>query len=1046
MAPSSSAARRAAGWLLAGLLLPLAAQGQSQPQPIGDVITSQGTVTVDAPSGTARLAGPDEPLYLGEIVRAQAGSRAELRLRDGTRMQVAANSAIHLSEFVLKPEQPAEERLSTRLLKGAMRVLTGAIAQRRPGNALFTTPTATLGIRGTDFVMRVCDDDCRLSEDATVARAGGEFVGRLGGSAGGVSAIDARGRWRVLPLSAPLREGDHVLTGATGIALLVLRDGTRVTLDPGSRLWLREVRFDEAAPRQGRIRMELQRGAAQVSSGQLARLRPERFVFEAGGQVLRAHGTAWGAVVEVVTQTANQAADAARDAGQRATGAAGEAAATAIRNAAAPVLEAMSAQLDALTRTPPRTPDEVRAAQAAVQALSDRLQQAVGPATVAQGPQDTAVRETVAALNVLRWRFLAQASGIADAGATAASMGAANPLGYTFLVAISSDLASTVRQPGDNPETAAWRAAYAAVGLRADDLEALYQMTQLPQFMIGPRVDQLLSDRTDSYFDAQGQAAQQRLRATLDAAGQALAERAQAAAGGGQTGGGQTGGGQRQLARPAGGERAAPTPGQSLAGAGGPATRLANLAVTEGAVSVRGDGGVLRVEAGQRIAVLGKGFVPSESVPAFQAPDPRGVSVDPGRFFGPDLGQVAQSGQAGQAPAGTYVHVHDGAVALAQGGEEVVLTQGETALAPADGGAPRKVRNGVRVASSGALGLPATIAGPICRPEDPPPGPVAGFGWRPTLAVADVQGAAFQGEIDGKLTEQDVAGRTGGSGTLGGNRFGANFAPSGREGLAGEAKGSGLSSAGRLQATENVVTGRHSDTFAGNRINNAGGGDVTLGGRPGRVGNTDRGGQVASGMSVYAGSGGVGFAQPMTTSEVAEGLQAAGGTVTGQGFTDAAELAYAQSVGSDGYQATKDMTNSERIAYWTAEQNSQMTGGKPMTPEQAAAERDSQARGAGGRPREDDNPSAGGSGVPIYLGAGAFGNEIRGVERAVNARIGRAGGAGDGRGDQQAAGGTGGMAMQRGAQLGAPTGPGPTGTLNLDAALSINRLVNPGSQ
>ena len=70
------------------------------------------------------------------------------------------------------------------------------------------------------------------------------------------------------------------------------------------------------------------------------------------------------------------------------------------------------------------------------------------------------------------------------------------------------------------------------------------------------------------------------------------------------------------------------------------------------------------------------------------------------------MGQVAQ---AGQAPSGTYVHVHDGAVALAQGGEEVVLTQGETALAPMDGGVPRKVRNGVRVASSGALGLPATI-------------------------------------------------------------------------------------------------------------------------------------------------------------------------------------------------------------------------------------------------------------------------------------------------------------------------------------------------
>ncbi|MBN8477028.1 FecR domain-containing protein, partial [Sulfuritalea sp.] len=281
--------------LCAALVAALFAPPLAAAETIGRVAETSGTVVRIKAAGAPELLGGGSPLATGDVIETQANSGAELRYDDGTVVRLAARSRFTVPEYRLAPQQAGEERFVSRLLAGAMRVVTGTIAKRQPRNARFVAHTATIGIRGTDFVVRLCDDDCVPAEGPTVARAGEELAGRVGGTAGDVSAIDARGRWRELPTSAALREGDQILTGATGIAVLVLRDGTRIALDPNSRLAIREFRYDEAAPRQGRITLELVDGKAQFASGQLAKQNPERFRFVVGEQSVRVHGTTVGA-------------------------------------------------------------------------------------------------------------------------------------------------------------------------------------------------------------------------------------------------------------------------------------------------------------------------------------------------------------------------------------------------------------------------------------------------------------------------------------------------------------------------------------------------------------------------------------------------------------------------------------------------------------------------------------------------------------------------------------------------------------------------------
>ncbi|MFO1192369.1 MAG: FecR family protein [Rhodoferax sp.] len=1258
---------------------PAAARAQDTAA-IGRVQQAQGLVTV-ARGAAAQIADGGTELQAGDVVETQAGSAAVLRYRDGTQVQLAGQSRFTVSRFVQQPEQPEQEAFAARLLKGAMRVLTGSIAQRRADNTRFAAGSATIGIRGTDFSVRLCEDDCRLADAPTVAAVGlPELAGRVGAAAGGVSAIDARGLWRALPVSSALRAGDRVITGESGLAILVLTDGTRIGLEPGARLHLREVRWDPARPEAGRIAFELLAGSAQVTTGQLAKRRPERFVFLAGDQLLRFHGTSIGARV---VQAAGNAVDSARDTAQdtaanaqqgaadavnAATGA-GAAAAAAMRAAAAPVLQAMTAQLEALRNNPPTTEAQRRAAYADAETLSARLLTAVGapltaPFSLAATDEQ---RAELAALYVLRWQFQLAITGPIDIGTTTAGTAVGPPFGTAVTLPLLQSELTIMRNDANA------RRGLAAVGLDVGDLDRLIALAigQTTALLGAWSVRDLLTQETGGYFQARNDDASRRLLATAQSVGDAartvittalaasrqiVGQVSQQAAQGTQQAGQQAAQATQQASQQAGAALAAlrpdtpsgpPGPGYDITGGqvAGPTGlqtvvqgRFNTVIVEQGGQEPKPEGGgylvryreaivpptevrtadgqvltqgtvlrevrysafgqmegmlvtfqglqfapasgraqppgVLATACAECTGLLASGFdvVPSEMArgeaavaannarggsgtagaadnrpvqvcgaggaggapctstnapnagsgsavvvavmagavtstdrdgggsarieagqaagstprqvkapvvyggrlrPVGPAVDEAALSVDTRGLFGVPVGLPTRGGGAatddaagaGTASAGVYVHVQDGAVALAQDGQEIVLGRGESAVAPAAGGPPARVLRGVQVLAPALRDAIRLATQGRCGPDDraaPPAGPMTaldGGTMGLTASLRELGDLRWQGTVAGKPVgiDGDTAGGAGrpgaggsggsaggaGGGTgLGGDRWGPGFSQGALQDLTAAARGAGLSGAGRLQGAQNRVGGRFADTFAGNQVNDQGG-DVTLGGRPGRIGNLGGSGDVSSGGSANAGDRGTGFA--FGASVLAGMLIQEGGTPTGDTVNDALELSYAQSVGPDGYAATKNLSPGDRAAYWGAERDRQMVGGGRMSAAEAQAERNRQQTGNQENP--DDCASCGGNGLPVFLRAGQFGIAVRGVERAVASRIQRAGGAGDGRGDAAVGGGSGGgVAMTRQQQAGGTVRVAQTGTLNLDAALKINQLVNPGAR
>jgi hypothetical protein len=121
----------------------------------GTIKTVHGEVTLVS-GQTRRAAVEGGAMRQGEQIVTGADSSAAVTLRDGTAVSVGPNSTAQLSQYRFDPTTE-DGSIVLALFKGSLRVVTGLITHAAPGNAparvKVTTPTAVIGVRGTDAVV-----------------------------------------------------------------------------------------------------------------------------------------------------------------------------------------------------------------------------------------------------------------------------------------------------------------------------------------------------------------------------------------------------------------------------------------------------------------------------------------------------------------------------------------------------------------------------------------------------------------------------------------------------------------------------------------------------------------------------------------------------------------------------------------------------------------------------------------------------------------------------------------------------------------------------
>jgi len=126
---------------------------------VGQVQYTRGAVTMQNMDGSnARLIAKDERVQRGEVLKTGPRSFTIVKLNDGTRMTIRPNSSFSVEQFNPKKDSTATAIL--RLFRGGMRAITGYISKNNRDGYKVKTGVATLGIRGTEFDVRLCLDDC----------------------------------------------------------------------------------------------------------------------------------------------------------------------------------------------------------------------------------------------------------------------------------------------------------------------------------------------------------------------------------------------------------------------------------------------------------------------------------------------------------------------------------------------------------------------------------------------------------------------------------------------------------------------------------------------------------------------------------------------------------------------------------------------------------------------------------------------------------------------------------------------------------------------
>jgi hypothetical protein len=186
------------------------AQPAASDEPIGNVATLTGTASVIRNQSTLPLKLKDD-IYLNDVLVTFASSALGVTFNDETTFNLTANASIKVDDYIYEDGGKQNSALFD-VTKGTVAFVASAVA--KTGNMKITTPTATLGIRGTTGLVEVNgagggahniklypDPDGHVGTIDVSDRSGARLGSLTQGSSGFTIRAGAGGRLTAAPLT-----------------------------------------------------------------------------------------------------------------------------------------------------------------------------------------------------------------------------------------------------------------------------------------------------------------------------------------------------------------------------------------------------------------------------------------------------------------------------------------------------------------------------------------------------------------------------------------------------------------------------------------------------------------------------------------------------------------------------------------------------------------------------------------------------------------------------------------------------------------------------
>jgi hypothetical protein len=159
---------------------PAAAPSPAQPaaddEPIGNVATLTGSATVTRNNAATPLKLQDD-IFQNDVLQTSANSTLGVTFNDATTFNLTANARIAIDNYIYEDGGKQNAALFD-VVKGTVAFAAAAVA--KTGDMKISTPTATLGIRGTTGLVEVPDGTTATSANNVAIKLYPDADGKVG--------------------------------------------------------------------------------------------------------------------------------------------------------------------------------------------------------------------------------------------------------------------------------------------------------------------------------------------------------------------------------------------------------------------------------------------------------------------------------------------------------------------------------------------------------------------------------------------------------------------------------------------------------------------------------------------------------------------------------------------------------------------------------------------------------------------------------------------------------------------------------------------------
>lgn len=128
---------------------------------VGTVTHLSGPLFARKADGSMKTLSQKSAVEEGDILVTEKRTYGRVKFKDNSEITLRPNTNLKIEEYFHEEGSPGSDKAAFNLIKGSLRSITGQIGKRGNKDSYkMKTPSATIGIRGTTYDLRVCEGNC----------------------------------------------------------------------------------------------------------------------------------------------------------------------------------------------------------------------------------------------------------------------------------------------------------------------------------------------------------------------------------------------------------------------------------------------------------------------------------------------------------------------------------------------------------------------------------------------------------------------------------------------------------------------------------------------------------------------------------------------------------------------------------------------------------------------------------------------------------------------------------------------------------------------